>query len=130
MISDRILAFLQRQCTHPDHMVAVDILEGCADGIEVAYCRRCGSVKTDWNPHSEHRRFISLAHWWRRPDPTLYLRSYRIHVNRKPGWVYLGIGEWQPLAFFGASGWVALSPRWLVEKFAHEVRRRFRMAIA
>jgi hypothetical protein len=127
-ISDRILAFLQRRCEHPDYMVAVDILEGCADGIEVAYCRRCGAVKTDWNPNSDTRRFISLEHWWRRPDPLLYGRSYRLHFNRKLGWAYVGIGEWQPFAMLGASGWTPLNPLAIGRLLYCELRRRIRVA--
>jgi NMD protein affecting ribosome stability and mRNA decay len=54
-------------------MVAADILEGCADGIQVKYCRRCGSIKTDWMPQTLGGRFISLDHTWRRPDPFLWV---------------------------------------------------------
>jgi hypothetical protein len=53
-------------------MVAADILEGCADGIEVKYCRRCGSVKTDWAPMPGNSPYSSLEHTWRRPDPNLW----------------------------------------------------------
>jgi hypothetical protein len=53
-------------------MVASDILEGCVDGIEVKYCRRCGSIKTDWDACAKTTQFISLDHWWRRPDPYLW----------------------------------------------------------
>lgn len=71
-IEDWILAIIQKRCDHPGNMVAVDILEGGAPGIEVSYCNRCGAVKTDWDPHSrENNRFITLPHWWRRPDPNL-----------------------------------------------------------
>lgn len=69
-LEDQVLAFLQRRCDHPGNMVAVDILEGCADGIEVAYCRRCGSVKTDWKPGNSP--FAQIEHTWRRPDPNLW----------------------------------------------------------
>lgn len=72
-LADQILAFFQRRCTHPGEMVAVDILEGCADGIEVAYCRRCGAVKTDWKPAVVgSSRYVQLDHIWRRPDPNLW----------------------------------------------------------
>lgn len=70
-LTDQLLAFLQRRCDHPGNMVAADILEGCAAGIEVKYCRRCGSVKTDWHPNGTHN-FQSLEHTWRRPDPNLW----------------------------------------------------------
>jgi len=71
-VEDWLLAMLQRRCGHPSEMVAVDILEGCADGIEVAYCRRCGAIKTDWDPFDSHHQFITLDHWWRLPDPHLW----------------------------------------------------------
>lgn len=71
-LEDALLAWLQRRCVHPERMVAVDILEGCADGIQVRYCRRCGAVKTDWNPHDPAHAFIALDHTWRRPDPHLW----------------------------------------------------------
>jgi len=71
-IEDCLLSFLQRRCAHPGEMVAVDVLEGCADGIKVAYCRRCGSINTDWSPKDPTHRFISLQHFWRRPDPHLW----------------------------------------------------------
>ena len=35
-LEDLVLAFLQRRCEHPDNMVAVDILEGCVDHLEVS----------------------------------------------------------------------------------------------
>jgi hypothetical protein len=69
-LEDQVLAFLQRRCDHPGNMVAADILEGCADGIEVKYCRRCGSVKTDWKPGNSP--FAHIEHTWRRPDPNLW----------------------------------------------------------
>lgn len=71
-IEDWLLARLQKRCTHPGEMVAADVLEGCAEGIAVKYCRRCGSIKTDWSPFDENHRFISLDHCWRRPDPYLW----------------------------------------------------------
>lgn len=71
-LEDQALTFLQRRCLHPGEMVAVDILEGCATGIEVAYCRRCGAVKTDWSPTDPSHRFVQLPHQWRRPDPNLW----------------------------------------------------------
>jgi len=67
-----ILAFLQKRCQHPGEMVAADIMEGCVDGIEIKYCRRCGSIKTDWDPNHTKHQFITLEHWWRRPDPFLW----------------------------------------------------------
>lgn len=71
-IEDQLLALLQRRCEHPGNMVAVDILEGCAAGLEVKYCRRCGSVKTDWAPMPGNSPYSSLEHTWRRPDPNLW----------------------------------------------------------
>lgn len=68
-IEDSILSLLQRRCVHPGHMVAVDILEGCADGIQMKYCRRCGAVKTLWQPDSVVDRYVAS---WRRPDPHLW----------------------------------------------------------
>jgi hypothetical protein len=69
-LGDWLLAYLQRRCQHPDAMVAVDVLEGCVDGLEVAYCRRCGAIRTDWRPGRSP--FVSLEHHWRRPDPFLW----------------------------------------------------------
>lgn len=73
-IEDVLLAQLQRRCDHPDNMVAVDILEGCADGIQVKYCRRCGSVQTLWEPmpNGLPSRYSVIPHYWRRPDPHLW----------------------------------------------------------
>jgi hypothetical protein len=73
-LQDCVLAFLQRRCQHPGEMVAVDVLEGCVDGLEVAYCRRCGSIKTDWKP-AMRSKFASLERPWRLPDPHLW-RGY------------------------------------------------------
>jgi hypothetical protein len=69
-VEDYFLAKLQKRCAHPSEMVAADILEGCVDKLEVKYCRRCGSVKTDWTPGGSP--FIALEHTWRRPDPHLW----------------------------------------------------------
>lgn len=85
-LEDWFLMKLQRRCQHPDDMVAVDLLEGCADGIEVAYCRRCGAVKTDWNPDDDHHRFISLDHCWRRPDPFLWREGSRFMFALRLRW--------------------------------------------
>lgn len=63
-IEDQILAWLQRRCMHPSEMVAVDILEGAGDDIEVGYCRRCGAVRLNYNHN--------LIQDWRRPDPNLW----------------------------------------------------------
>lgn len=73
-LEDCALARLQRRCEHPGSMVAADLLEGCADGIRVKYCRRCGAVKTDWQPMPAGRPslFSSIPHYWRRPDPHLW----------------------------------------------------------
>lgn len=69
-VEDRLLQFLQRRCTHPDDMVAVDVLEGCADGRpEIRYCRRCGAIKPVWQSLGQ----TPPAEWeWRRPLPTLW----------------------------------------------------------
>jgi hypothetical protein len=73
LIEDYLFRFFQRRCDHPGEMVAADVLEGCADGIAVRYCRRCGSIKTDWTPgEPEARPYIALEHTWRRPDPFLW----------------------------------------------------------
>ena len=69
---DWFLALLQRRCEHPGDMVAADVLEGCVDHLQVKYCRRCGSIKTDWSPYDPAHRFIALEHFWRRPDPHLW----------------------------------------------------------
>lgn len=50
-----------------------------------------------------------------------------IHFHRKSNWIYLAFGDRQPFAFFGASGWMATSPRWIVERTLYEIRRRFRV---
>lgn len=71
-VEDCVLRFIQKRCEHPSEMVAADILEGCADGIEIKYCRRCGSVKTEWDPHDPAHKYMILEHWWRRPDPFLW----------------------------------------------------------
>ena len=63
-LSDQILILLQQRCQHPDKMMATDILEGCGNGIEVKYCRRCGGIGV---------RFPNqLAHEWRLPNPNLW----------------------------------------------------------
>ena len=62
-LQDCVLAFLQRRCPHPGEMVAVDILEGDARELEIAYCRRCGSVKISRDGKQST---------WRRPDPHLW----------------------------------------------------------
>lgn len=71
-IEDWLLAFLQQRCNHPGHFVAVDILEGSGDGIEVRYCNRCGAVKIDREPMNFERRFTDPMIFWRRPDPNLW----------------------------------------------------------
>lgn len=71
-LEDTLLAALQRRCDHPGNMVAFDLLEGCADGVQVKYCRRCGSAQTLWQPNAGGGRFIALDHCWRRPDPHLW----------------------------------------------------------
>ena len=71
-IEDWFLRLIQRRCVHPDDMVASDVLEGCAPGIQVKWCRRCGAIKADWNPQAQTTQFISLEHTWRSPDPHLW----------------------------------------------------------
>lgn len=69
-IEDQILGRLQRRCSHPDRMVAVDILEGCGD-YEIAYCNRCGAVSPSLssNPLTPY----GMAHReWRQPLPNLW----------------------------------------------------------
>lgn len=60
-IEDCILTYLQKRCDHPGQMVAVDILEGGGRDVEVAYCRRCGAVKTNYS--KEWR--LPMPHLWR-----------------------------------------------------------------
>jgi hypothetical protein len=64
-LSDQALAFLQKRCTHPGHMVAFDILEGCAEWMQVGYCNRCGAVRIRWEKSRREPE-------WRRPDPNLW----------------------------------------------------------
>lgn len=71
-IEDILLRWLQRRCAHPDRMVAVDILDGTAEGIEVRYCRRCGAVSPDFVKQAGTRQFPKLAASWRLPDPNLW----------------------------------------------------------
>lgn len=92
-LEDVILARLQRRCDHPANMVAADILEGCADGIVVRYCRRCGAVKTDWRPNAAGARFISLDHTWRRPDPHLWRDPVTLW---RRAWWYVS-RRWRPV---------------------------------
>lgn len=61
--ADQILAWLQARCEHPGMMVAADVLEGSGRGVEVAYCRRCGSIKVT------HGQFPGT---WRPPSPNLW----------------------------------------------------------
>jgi hypothetical protein len=55
-------------------MIAADVLEGCAEGLQVKYCRRCGSIQTLWEtmPVGKPSRYAFLEHTWRRPDPFLF----------------------------------------------------------
>lgn len=64
-IEDQLLAFLQRRCTHPGQMVAVDITEGRFDPDTITYCRRCGAVKVPYHWPVEETP-------WRAPDPNLW----------------------------------------------------------
>lgn len=69
-LADQILSWLQARCRHPGDMVAVDILEGCGHGVEVSYCRRCGSVKTIWRPKTPNGP--QMRDTWRPPNPNLW----------------------------------------------------------
>lgn len=72
-IEDFLLRFIQKKCQHPDKMVASDILEGCANGIGVKYCRRCGAIKIDWRAETNFDiKYAKLEHCWRTPDPYLW----------------------------------------------------------
>ena len=71
-IKDKVLAALQQNCQHPGEFVAVDVLEGTVEGIQVQYCRRCGAIKTDWGPTTGANKFVALDHTWRSPDPDLW----------------------------------------------------------
>jgi hypothetical protein len=71
-VEDWLLRLLQRRCQHPGRMVAVDILEGTADGIEVRYCNRCGAISPDYIKQAGVRQFPKLAASWRLPDPNLW----------------------------------------------------------
>lgn len=70
-IEDSLLRYLQQRCGHPGDMVAVDILEGAADNIQVNYCRRCGAVRPDHNLNDPAHAF-RLERAWRMPDPNLW----------------------------------------------------------
>jgi hypothetical protein len=74
IVTDYLLAWLQRRCTHPGEMVAADVLEGCAEGLQVKYCRRCGSIQTLWEPTpaGQPSPYAAIEHTWRRPDPFLF----------------------------------------------------------
>ena len=68
-----LLRWLQRRCRHPSNMVAVDILEGCADGIRVKYCRHCGSVDVEWSTRRIWPEIHRDEHkTWRHPEPNLW----------------------------------------------------------
>ena len=69
-IQDQILRFFQKRCKHPGGFVAVDVLEGCREGIAVNWCRRCGAIKVDWHPGEV--QYAGIEHTWRRPDPNLF----------------------------------------------------------
>lgn len=58
-LKDWLLSKLQRDCKHPGHMCAFDVLEGTYTGVAVSYCNRCGAIKIN---HLE----------WRIPDPNLW----------------------------------------------------------
>ncbi len=66
---DQILRAIQQNCTHPDEMVASDILEGSGylrdlSGLSIPYCRRCGALKIFYAGRTDV--------CWRRPDPNLW----------------------------------------------------------
>jgi NMD protein affecting ribosome stability and mRNA decay len=48
-------------------MVAVDILEGQSDDLQVRYCRRCGAVSPQ-----KHWFITERNGEWRLPDPHLW----------------------------------------------------------
>jgi hypothetical protein len=83
-LEDWLLWILQRRCSHPGKMVAADLLGGCHERLKVRYCRRCGAVKTEWDPHGASGGEIVLPHWWRSPDPYLYkVRGSRLLWHRR-----------------------------------------------
>lgn len=49
----------------------------------------------------------------------------KLYLKRKDGWLYFAVGNWQPFKFFGASGWIALNIKWLVQRFFAETRRHW-----
>jgi hypothetical protein len=63
-LKDQVLKWLQNDCQHPGNMVAVDILEGCGRGAEVAWCRRCGAIRAAFDNR--------LTQDFRLPDPNLW----------------------------------------------------------
>lgn len=74
-IEDQLLAWSQRRCAHPGHMVAADVLEGCCSkDVEVKYCRRCGAVNIEWKPAPllEQSRLLKVENAWRLPSPNLW----------------------------------------------------------
>ncbi len=73
-LEDCLLGWLQRRCRHPGQLCAVDISEGAAGGLEVAYCNRCGAVKLQY---PRNRGKVE----WRRPDPHLW-RDWRATWER------------------------------------------------
>jgi hypothetical protein len=70
-IEDCLLAWLQKRCKHPGQMCAVDILEACGSGTEVAYCNRCGAVSVR-SGMDRGKAVLINAIEWRRPDPHLW----------------------------------------------------------
>ena len=64
---DRVLAWLQGRCSHPDHMVSADVTEGGAGDLQVKWCRRCGAVRVTWYMG------CTTPQRWRRPDPMLFI---------------------------------------------------------
>jgi hypothetical protein len=83
-IEDHVLRFIQKRCEHPGHMVALDILEGGADGFAVTYCNRCGSVRTDWKLAHGFRKYVDPAVSWRTPDPFLWRETGWLAASSKP----------------------------------------------
>ena len=72
-----LLSYLQGKCSHPDHAVAADILEGSVERLAVKHCRVCGAVKISWSI-SYDRGHVEGE--WRPPIPLLL--DY--HVKDEP----------------------------------------------
>ena len=67
-IADRFVDWWMRRCRHDGGHVASDILEGGGGGIEIPYCRRCGSVGIRQDGRIQ-RCGDDESRAWRRPRP-------------------------------------------------------------